>query len=119
MATFFAEVSGNRLLMGYFGAQTVKEMEGNSVILSFGQPGDDFYAASNYTSWSFDVGFSKPATDQFSTLVLCMLFIGIGCPLLVFVFGAIYVIYVKTKRYRNGIKNTVLVTNYDYVPIEE
>lgn len=116
---FLPGVHENRLLAAYFGSPKLKSLDVNSVIFSFGLPEDGYYAATNYTSWSSTIGFGVPPTDQFSVLVLCMLFIGMGCPLLVIVLGGFYVGYVRIKRSRRSLKTQIMPTNYDYQPIEE
>ncbi|XP_039268041.2 glycosylated lysosomal membrane protein A-like [Styela clava] len=107
----------NRLLRAYFGSTQIKSMLVQSADVFFGEPDDGFYVRTRYLSWTSAIGFGKPPVDVFSTLVICILFAGVGCPLLVIIAGGLYVAYVKIKRSNRFSYKYQLVTNYDYQPI--
>ncbi|KAI3387049.1 hypothetical protein SNEBB_001268 [Seison nebaliae] len=68
-----------------------------SINISIGQPHDHFYAYSNYTTFTFLFGFGKEPLDRFSVLVISMVTVGLGLPLIIFVFGGIYMKVTKKK----------------------
>ncbi|XP_065072900.1 glycosylated lysosomal membrane protein-like [Ochlerotatus camptorhynchus] len=71
--------------------------------ISFGFSGDGFYSKTNYTTMTFQVGYGVPPIEKLSAFVLIVAGIGIGLPLVMLVFGGIYVC-LKKLRNRPGIR---------------
>ncbi|XP_021938342.1 glycosylated lysosomal membrane protein-like isoform X2 [Zootermopsis nevadensis] len=62
-----------------------------STIVSFGLKEDGFYKKTNYTSWTFVVGYGTPPNEDFSLLVIFVISIGLGLPALLIIISGIVV----------------------------
>ncbi|XP_067008190.1 glycosylated lysosomal membrane protein [Anabrus simplex] len=60
-----------------------------SAVVSFGIKEDGFYKKTNYTSWTFTVGYGKPPDEDFSLLVILVISIGLGLPALLIIISGI------------------------------
>lgn len=70
----------------------------NEMFVSFGEAGDGCYRQSNYTSWSFTIGYGLPPTESFSFFVIMVISIGLGVPVVLALSGIVYVIVRKYKQ---------------------
>ncbi|XP_064608524.1 glycosylated lysosomal membrane protein-like [Liolophura sinensis] len=66
--------------------------------VSFGLSKDGFYTASNYTVWTANIGYGSPPIDSVSLLVIGIISAGLGLPVLIIMFGGIYVCVKKKKK---------------------
>ncbi|CAH0399591.1 unnamed protein product [Chilo suppressalis] len=58
--------------------------------ISFGEPGDGFYAHHNYTAWSASLGYGRAPVEGFSALVVGIVACGLGAPALLLLLGGAY-----------------------------
>lgn len=75
----------------------------SSVILSFGQPGEAFYSATSYLSWTFLGGIGSPVDEGFSLLVLLIISVGIGLPALLIIVGTTCIVVKRMSKKTQGI----------------
>ncbi|ROT82686.1 Lysosomal protein NCU-G1 [Penaeus vannamei] len=59
--------------------------------VAFGQPKDNFYTGSNYTTWTVAMGQGSPPIETFSTMVIIVISLGVGIPVLMFLIGGIVI----------------------------
>ncbi|XP_053695239.1 glycosylated lysosomal membrane protein-like [Sabethes cyaneus] len=65
--------------------------------ISFGLSGDGFYSKTNYTTMTFQMGYGTPPVEQLSAFVLIVAGIGIGVPLVLLIFGGLYLCLKKMR----------------------
>lgn len=82
----------------YFSESEITSVLKEAMNITFGMSGDGFYSRTNYISFSFSLGLGVPPTEALSPFVVTFAIIGLGVPLLVLIFGGMYV---ALKRYRN------------------
>ncbi|KAK7074387.1 hypothetical protein SK128_025130 [Halocaridina rubra] len=85
------------LAFAVFGENLVRRMVSTKIIVSYGEPKDNFYTGSKYTTWTLAYGVGIPPEETFSTLVIIVISLGIGIPSLVFVVGGSFVGYRKCR----------------------
>lgn len=79
------------LLRAYFGgANDTERRRVYSLAVTFGAPGDGWYRRTNFTSWYMVVSLGSAPADHFSLFAQLLLFIGAGAPVLLVVFGSIW-----------------------------
>lgn len=66
-----------------------------------GTPKDQSYINSNYSTWSAVVGFGDVQFDQISFVIIITIIVGFGVPLVVVLFGGVYVFF-KKKPWQNA-----------------
>lgn len=67
--------------------------------VSFGLSGDGFYVKKNYTVWTVSIGYGKAPVETISTMVIIIIAAGLGIPVVIILFGGIYVCF---RRRRGG-----------------
>jgi len=97
----------NRLLSAFTNSNLISK----SMTVLFGKSNDGFYSTTRYLSWSSMIGFGEPPVDGFSVLSICIFFIVMGFPVVVFLFTGFYFII---KRFRN---ETVDINDLDSRPL--
>lgn len=85
------------LVWSYYGEE-VLGYPAQGVNISFGLTGDGFYTKTNYTTWTFIMGYGAPPIEEFSTFVIVVTSIGLGVPLFLLITGSLYICI---KRVRN------------------
>ncbi|KAK7492655.1 hypothetical protein BaRGS_00016134 [Batillaria attramentaria] len=86
------------LARAFFGNQSVVRQSTN---VSFGLSQDGFYVKNNYTAWTASVGYGAPPDETISLLVIIIIAAGLGIPVVLIIFGGIYVC-VRKLRSRRG-----------------
>lgn len=76
------------LLYSYY-SQNLDNLLVQSTTVSFGLKEDGFYKKTNYTSWTFMVGYGTPPNEDFSLLVILVISIGLGLPALLIIVSGI------------------------------
>ncbi|KAL1117955.1 hypothetical protein AAG570_004266 [Ranatra chinensis] len=67
--------------------------------VSIGAKDDNYYTKTNYATWTLLVGVGQPVEEQFSTIILAILIVGLGLPTLLIIFGICCIIVRRfTKR---------------------
>lgn len=84
------------LPFAFFGYD-IKQKVAQGLNITFGLTGDGFYSRTNYTSFSMLMGIGGSPIESLSSFVITFAAIGLGVPLLVLIFGGVYV---AIKRYR-------------------
>ncbi|XP_015586075.1 glycosylated lysosomal membrane protein isoform X2 [Cephus cinctus] len=94
----------NSLLFAFYD-ENVTQLLVQKINVSMGLKGDRFYKKTNYTTWTFIVGYGTPPDEQFSYLVIMIISIGIGLPLLIMISTGLYLC---ARRFRNQDSNVLL-----------
>ncbi|KMQ92733.1 lysosomal protein ncu-g1-a-like protein, partial [Lasius niger] len=90
----------NSMLYCYYGNETNLLLQ--KLTISLGSKGDGFYKKTNYSTWTFIVGYGTPPEERFSSLVIMIISIGLGLPLLIMVITGLYLcIRRMPKRHGN------------------
>ncbi|XP_050400032.1 glycosylated lysosomal membrane protein B isoform X2 [Patella vulgata] len=80
----------------YFGDKLFSaDMTTSGTNISFGLSEDGFYVKKNYTVWSATIGHGTPPQDAISILVIGVISAGLGLPVVIILFGGIFVIVKK------------------------
>ncbi|XP_046332564.1 glycosylated lysosomal membrane protein-like [Haliotis rufescens] len=87
------------LAYAYF-SDDLFSMNSATTNVSFGLSKDGSYTKTNYTSWTASVGNGNPPTDKVSLLVIGVISAGLGIPVIIIVFGGIFVC-IKKQRKKN------------------
>lgn len=87
----------NSMLYRYYG-DNVDKLLMQTIVVSFGTPGDGFYKRTYYSTWTFLIGYGTPPNEQFSFLVIMILSIGLGLPLIILFATGIYLCVRKLPR---------------------
>ncbi|KAG4065124.1 hypothetical protein HA402_007521 [Bradysia odoriphaga] len=66
--------------------------------VSFGMSGDGFYTKTNYSTWTFVMGYGAPPNEQLSMFVVIVASIGLGIPLILLVGGGCYMCIKRTRN---------------------
>ncbi|KAJ6635881.1 Glycosylated lysosomal membrane protein [Pseudolycoriella hygida] len=66
--------------------------------VSFGMSGDGFYTKTNYSTWTFIMGYGTPPNEQLSMFVVIVASIGLGIPLILLVGGGCYICIKRTRN---------------------
>ncbi|XP_072037561.1 glycosylated lysosomal membrane protein A-like [Amphiura filiformis] len=66
--------------------------------VSFGLSGDGFYTKTNYSSWTMSIGYGKPPEEKVSLAIIIIISAGLGIPLILILFGGIYIGVSKSKQ---------------------
>ncbi|XP_046626002.1 glycosylated lysosomal membrane protein-like [Neodiprion virginianus] len=85
-----AQSANNSLLYSYYG-YNIENLLMQKVVVSLGSKGDGFYKKSNYSTWTFTIGYGNPPAEKFSLLVIMIISIGLGLPVVIMVAVGIYV----------------------------
>ncbi|XP_005094153.1 glycosylated lysosomal membrane protein A isoform X2 [Aplysia californica] len=78
----------------YDGSKVIKRISN----ISFGLPKDGFYVKNNYTEWTYAVGYGEPPHDAISMTVIIIISAGLGLPVIIIIFGALFTIVRKCRR---------------------
>uniref|UniRef100_U5EN62 Putative lysosomal protein ncu-g1 n=1 Tax=Corethrella appendiculata TaxID=1370023 RepID=U5EN62_9DIPT len=62
-----------------------------SVNISFGESEDGFYSKSNYTTWTFVMGYGVPPIQELSSFVVIIATVGLGLPLVLLLIGGCFI----------------------------
>ncbi|XP_014608593.1 PREDICTED: glycosylated lysosomal membrane protein B-like [Polistes canadensis] len=89
----------NSMLYGYYG-QDVKDVLVQTILISFGSKDDGFYKSTNYTTWTFIIGYGTPPDEQLSYLVILIISIGLGLPVVIMFLAALYA-YIRNMSKRH------------------
>ncbi|PSN45259.1 hypothetical protein C0J52_10341 [Blattella germanica] len=81
----------NKTLLYEYYSSSVDNFLVQSTTLSFGLKEDGFYKKTNFTSWTFMMGYGKPPEEGFSLLVILVISIGLGLPALLIILSGIIV----------------------------
>ncbi|XP_041367916.1 glycosylated lysosomal membrane protein B-like [Gigantopelta aegis] len=87
----------------FYGSQLfLKGVERHALNISFGFANDGFYTKTNYSSWSATLGFGEPPADKISLLVIGVISAGLGIPVILIIFGGLFVFIRKqrSKQYK-------------------
>ncbi|XP_058861908.1 glycosylated lysosomal membrane protein-like [Acipenser ruthenus] len=90
------------LALAFFGGALDQGYRASAVNISFGIPGEPFYNATGYLSWSCLLGLGSPPEDSFSPLVLGIMVVGLGTPALLLLVGGAYVCVRRLGRQQPG-----------------
>ncbi|MGH0190006.1 UNVERIFIED_CONTAM: hypothetical protein FKN15_041308 [Acipenser sinensis] len=90
------------LALAFFGGALDQGYRASAVNISFGIPGEPFYNATGYLSWSCLLGLGSPPEDSFSPLVLGIMVVGLGTPALLLLVGGAYVCVRRLRRQQPG-----------------
>ncbi|MGH0186470.1 UNVERIFIED_CONTAM: hypothetical protein FKN15_021612 [Acipenser sinensis] len=90
------------LALAFFGGALDQGYRASAVNISFGIPGEPFYNATGYLSWSCLLGLGSPPEDSFSPLVLGIMVVGLGTPALLLLVGGAYVCVQRLRRQQPG-----------------
>ncbi|KAH3833721.1 glycosylated lysosomal membrane protein-like [Dreissena polymorpha] len=82
---------------------------------SFGIGKDGGYNKAKVITWSGSIGHGKPPEDSVSVVVLIIILAGLGVPVLIIIFGGVYVCI--KKRRRNTARQLVSVQSNGYQPL--
>nr|CAB3219615.1 multidrug resistance protein 1-like [Phallusia mammillata] len=104
-------LESNHLLLAIFGKSVIDKLPFKRFSISFGKPDDGFYRATEYLSWTSLVGVGEPPADSLSLMVVCIIFAGVGCPVLVILFGAVYLVVRRCRKHR--MQRVALLSNYE------
>lgn len=68
---------------------------------TFGLESDGGFTKTNFTSWTAQLGFGAPPEDKVSSLVVGVISAGLGLPVILIMFGGLFVI-IKKKTSKEG-----------------
>ena len=101
------------LVYSILGDKLMTDLMAAETLLSFGEKGDGYYKAYNYTIWSVSVGSGMPPTESLSTsVVLVVIICGLGLPVLVFVLAGVGLSIWRIK-YKKGELHDALLDNQE------
>ncbi|XP_041099059.1 glycosylated lysosomal membrane protein [Polyodon spathula] len=90
------------LALAFFGGALDQGYRASAVNISFGVPGEPYYNATGYLSWSCLLGLGSPPEDSFSPLVLGIMAVGLGTPALLLLVGGACVCGQRLRRQQPG-----------------
>ncbi|XP_063228666.1 glycosylated lysosomal membrane protein B-like [Bacillus rossius redtenbacheri] len=67
-------------------------------VVSFGLKEDGFYKKTNFTSWTFTIGYGHPPHEDFSLLVIMIISIGLGLPGIIIIITCIVMVVRRLSR---------------------
>ncbi|XP_028819100.1 glycosylated lysosomal membrane protein [Denticeps clupeoides] len=79
-----------------------EEYKASGLNMSFGISGNPFYGTSEYLSWTVLLGVGSPPLESFSPLVIAIMAVGLGTPLVLILFGGIYICIRKATHQPDG-----------------
>nr|CAD7396179.1 unnamed protein product [Timema poppensis] len=97
--TYPSAVLNSSALYAFF-SSSLENMLVQETVVSFGLKEDGFYKKTNYTSWTFLVGYGHPPDEKFSLLVILVISIGLGLPALLILVSGI-VMAVRRVSHKN------------------
>nr|CAD7452824.1 unnamed protein product [Timema tahoe] len=97
--TYPSAVLNSSAVYAFF-SSSLENMLVQETVVSFGLKEDGFYKKTNYTSWTFVVGYGHPPDDKFSLLVILVISIGLGLPALLILVSGI-VMAVRRVSHKN------------------
>ncbi|XP_058802303.1 glycosylated lysosomal membrane protein A-like [Phymastichus coffea] len=96
----------NNLLYKYYG-EGMYDVLVQRMNISMGEKRDKFYKATNYTTWTYIVGYGVPLDEKFSVMVILMIAIGVGLPTILLSVAAIYVC-LRQRRQQSRYEEPIL-----------
>ncbi|XP_063991404.1 glycosylated lysosomal membrane protein-like [Diachasmimorpha longicaudata] len=93
-----SNIDKKSILYAYYGDQR-NDLLMEKINITIGSSGDGFYTKTNYSTWTFIVGYGTPPDEQFSYLVIMIISIGVGLPMLIMSVAAFYACI---RRLRNS-----------------
>uniref|UniRef100_A0A0C9RFA9 NCUG1_1 protein n=1 Tax=Fopius arisanus TaxID=64838 RepID=A0A0C9RFA9_9HYME len=84
-----SNIDKKSILYAYYGGHRA-DLLMEKINITIGSSGDGFYTKTNYSTWTFIVGYGTPPDEQFSYLVIMILSIGVGLPVLIMSVAAFY-----------------------------
>jgi hypothetical protein len=66
--------------------------------VTFGLKGDGFYTKTNYTTWTFVMGYGAPPLEELSVLITIVACVGLGVPLGLLLIGGCYICAKRVRR---------------------
>lgn len=78
-------------VLAYFGSENMAKLRISSTNFSFGLSEDGTFTKTNYTVWTGSLGYGKPPMDAVSSLVVVVISVGLGIPVVLIIFGGIFV----------------------------
>ncbi|OWF56738.1 glycosylated lysosomal membrane protein B-like [Mizuhopecten yessoensis] len=88
----------NSIAYAFYGADKTVDVKMSYSNFSFGLSKDGFFTKNNYTAWSGSLGYGLPPADKVSSLVVGVISAGLGLPVVLMVFGGVYVVVKKKLR---------------------
>lgn len=90
----------NSIVYAFYGADKIGDVKMTYSNFSFGLSKDGFFTKNNYTAWTGSLGYGVPPADKVSTLVIAVISAGLGLPVVLMVFGGVFVCVKKrfTKK---------------------
>ncbi|KAJ9584542.1 hypothetical protein L9F63_021113, partial [Diploptera punctata] len=92
----------NSILYSYY-SYHLDDVLVQSTIVSFGLKEDGFYKKTNYTSWTFMMGYGKPPEEGFSLLVILVISIGLGLPTILIIASVIFVLIRRISQKKDDL----------------
>ena len=78
-------------VLSYFGNMTMSTLRMTSTNFSFGLAKDGTFTKTNYSVWTASIGLGKPPNDSVSSLVMAVIFAGLGVPVVLILFGGLFI----------------------------
>ncbi|CAC5378242.1 unnamed protein product [Mytilus coruscus] len=78
-------------VLAYFGSVNMANLRISSTNFSFGLTEDGTFTKTNYTVWTGSIGYGKPPMDVVSSLVVVVISVGLGIPVVLILFGGLFV----------------------------
>ena len=86
----------NNALKGFF--STFSAYDVSRFNITFGSPKDSFYSSTNYTSFSFLLGFDDPPEESLSLMVKMVILTGFGIPVIAIMISGLYLTIRRCRR---------------------
>ncbi|XP_060062559.1 glycosylated lysosomal membrane protein B-like [Ylistrum balloti] len=81
----------NSIAYAFYGGHKIIDVKMSYSNFSFGLSKDGFFTKNNYTAWTGSLGYGVPPADKVSTLVISVISAGLGLPVVLMVFGGLFV----------------------------
>ncbi|XP_033750039.1 glycosylated lysosomal membrane protein B-like [Pecten maximus] len=88
----------NSIAYAFYKADKIGDVKMTYSNFSFGLSKDGFFTKNNYTAWTGSLGYGVPPADKISTLVIGVISAGLGLPIVLMVFGGVFVCVKKRFR---------------------
>ncbi|CAH2238805.1 jg7739 [Pararge aegeria aegeria] len=75
-------LASNSTLKRFYDEYAKAKLLVQTMVVSFGEGGDGYYAQHNYTAWSFAAGYGLPPAESVSWFVVLVLSLGLGVPVM-------------------------------------
>ncbi|XP_048735456.2 glycosylated lysosomal membrane protein-like [Ostrea edulis] len=98
--TYVDDFLNSSVLYSYF--PDIEMISRYATNFTFGLEKDGGFTKTNYTSWTAQLGYGAPPEDKVSSLVIGVISAGLGLPVVIIMFGGLFVVIKKKTTAKEG-----------------